>query len=158
MPLINCEISLSLTWSENCVLTNITTQIAAAAQWDNPAKERIDASPNAIFKITDTKLYVPGVTLSTKDDNSFLEQLKSRFKRTIKWSKYRPGMTNQTNTNHLNHLIDPTFTKFNRLFVLSFENEEDRSSFSRYYVPKVFWCAGEKQRRSVRKNYKHWQK
>ena len=43
MPLINCEISLTLTWSENCVLTNITTQIAAAAQGDNPARGRIDA-------------------------------------------------------------------------------------------------------------------
>ena len=56
MPLINCEVSLTLTWSENCVLTNITTQTAAAAQGDNPARERIDAPTNAIFKITDTKL------------------------------------------------------------------------------------------------------
>ena len=46
-------------------------------------------------------------------------------------------MTNQTKTNHLNHLIDPPFLKANRLFVLSFENEEDRTSFSNYYVPKV---------------------
>ena len=46
-------------------------------------------------------------------------------------------MTNQTKTNHLNHLIDPTFTKVNRLFVLSFENEENRTSFSKYYVAKV---------------------
>ena len=46
-------------------------------------------------------------------------------------------MTNQTKTNYLNCLIDPTFTKVNRLFVLSFKNEEDRMSFSRYYEPKV---------------------
>ena len=46
-------------------------------------------------------------------------------------------MNNQTKTNHSNHLIDPTFTKVNRLFVLSFKNEEDRTSFSKYYVPKV---------------------
>ena len=46
-------------------------------------------------------------------------------------------MTNQTETNHLNHLIDPTFTKVNRLFILSFEDEEDRALFSKYYVPKV---------------------
>ena len=46
-------------------------------------------------------------------------------------------MTNQTKTNHLNHLTDPTFIKVNRLFVLSFGNEEDRTSFSKYYVPKV---------------------
>ena len=46
-------------------------------------------------------------------------------------------MTNQTKTNYLNYLIDPTFNKVNRLFVLLFENEEDRTSFSKYYVPKV---------------------
>ena len=118
-------------------MTDITTQTARAAQGDNPARERIDAPASATFKITDTKLYVPVVTLSTKDDNNFLEQLKSGFKRTIKWNKYRSEMTNRTKTNHLNYLIDPTFTKVNRLFVLSFENEEDRTSFSKYYVSKV---------------------
>ena len=46
-------------------------------------------------------------------------------------------MTNQTKPNHLNHLIDPTSIKLNRLFVLSFENEDDRTYFSKYYVPKV---------------------
>ena len=137
MPLINCEISLTLTWSENCLLTDIETQTAAAAQESNPARERIDAPRNVTFEITDTKLYATVVTLSTKNDNNFLEQLKSGFKRTIKWNKYRSEMTNQTKTNHLNHLIDPTFIKVNRLFVLSFENEEDRTSFSKYYVPKV---------------------
>ena len=46
-------------------------------------------------------------------------------------------MANQTNTNNLNYLIDPTFNKINRLFVLSFKNEEGRTSFSKYYTPKV---------------------
>ena len=46
-------------------------------------------------------------------------------------------MTIQTKTNYLNCLIDPTFTKVNRLFVLSFKNEDDRTSFSKYYAPKV---------------------
>ena len=82
-------------------------------------------------------MYVPLVTLSTKDDNNFLEQLKSGIIRTIKWNKYRSEMTNQTKADHLNHLIDPTFIKINRLFVFSFENEEDRTSFSKCYVPKV---------------------
>ena len=89
------------------------------------------------MEITNTKLYVAVVTLSTKDDNNFLGQLKSGFKTTIKWNKYSLEVTNQTKTNHLNHLIDPTFIKVNRLFVLSFKNEEDRTSFSKYYVPKV---------------------
>ena len=137
MSLINCEVSLTLNWSEKCVLTDITTQTSRAAQGDNPARPAINASANARFKITDTKLYVPVVTLSTEDDNNFLEQLKSGFRRTIKWNKYRSEMTNQTKTNNLNYLIDPTFNKVNRLFVLSFENEEDRTSFSKYYTPKV---------------------
>ena len=110
-------------------INNKATRDAVPAQGGNPAVAAVDNPTNATFKITDTKLYVPVVTLSTKDDNNFLEQLKSGFKRTIKWSKYRSEMTNQTKTNHLNHLIDPTFTKVNRLFVLSFENEEDRTSF-----------------------------
>ena len=46
-------------------------------------------------------------------------------------------MTNQTKTNHLNPLIDPTFIKVNRLFILLFENKEDRISFSKNYIPKI---------------------
>ena len=130
MLLINLEINLILTWSENCVLTNKATRDAVPAQGGNPAVSKINNQTDATFKIEDTKFYVPVVTLSTKDDNNFLEQLKSGFKRTIKWNKYRSEMTNQTKTNHLNDLIDPAFTKVNRLFVLLFENEEDRTSFS----------------------------
>ena len=129
--MINCEVSLILIWSENCVLTDIKTQTARGT------RVAINAPTNATFKITDTKLYVPVVTLSTKDDNNFLEQLKSGFKRTIKWNKYRSEMTNQTKTYNLNYLIDLTFNKVNRLFVLSFEKEEDRTYFSKYYTPKV---------------------
>ena len=82
-------------------------------------------------------MYVPVVTLSAEDDNNFLEQLKLGFKRTIKWNKYRSEMTNQTKNNNLNYLIDPTFTKVNRLFVLSFENENDRTSFLKHYEPNI---------------------
>ena len=46
-------------------------------------------------------------------------------------------MSNQTKNNSLNYLIDPTFTNVNRLLVLTFENEDDRTSFSKYYLPKV---------------------
>ena len=135
--LINCEVSLTLTWSENCILTDIKTKTDTAAQKIIQREKKIDAPTNTTFKITDTKLYVPVVTLSTKDDNNFLEQLKSGFKRTIKWNKYRSEMTNQTKTNYLHYLIDPTFTTVDRLFVLSFENVKDRTSFSKYYVPKL---------------------
>ena len=71
MPLINCKVNLILTWSSTCVLiaTNIDNQIAT-------------------FAITDTKLYVPVVTLSTQENTKFLPQLKSGFKRVINWNKY----------------------------------------------------------------------
>ena len=85
----------------------------------------IGAPTGTTFEITDTNLYVPAVTLSTEDDNKLLEQLKAGFKRTIKWNKYRSQMTTHAKTNNFNYLIDPTFNKVNRLFVLSFENEED---------------------------------
>ena len=125
MPLINCEINLILTWSENCVLTRDTDPDA------DPTVAAIDNPTKATFQITDTKLYVPVVTLSTENDKKLLEQLRTGFKRTIKWNKYRSKMTNQTKNNNLNYLIDPTFTKVNRLFVFSFENENDRASFSK---------------------------
>ena len=82
--------------------------------------------------------------MSEENDIKLLKQLKSGFKRTIKWNKYRSQMSVQSNKNNLNYLIDPTFTKVNRLFVLSFERIEEnnvkkdhRDSFSHYYVPNV---------------------
>ena len=75
MPLNNCEISLILTWSENCVLPNDTKATA--------------------FAITDTKLNVLVATLSTQDNVKLLEQLKSGFKRTINWNKYQSEPTLQ---------------------------------------------------------------
>ena len=69
------------------------------------------------FQITDSKLYILVVTLSKENDAKLLERLKSRFKRTVKWNKYRSQTTVQSNNHNLNYLIDPTFTKVNRLFV-----------------------------------------
>ena len=46
-------------------------------------------------------------------------------------------MSNQNKSNNLNYLIDPTFSNVNRLFVLSFENEDDRTSYDKYYMPNV---------------------
>ena len=87
MPLINCEVSLTLTWSENCVLTDTTTQAARAAKEGNPARSSINAPTNATFQITDmSQLYVrvPIVTLSTENDKILLKQLRTGFKRTTK--------------------------------------------------------------------------
>ena len=65
-------------------------------------------------------MYVPVVTLSKENDIKLLEQLKSGFKRTIKWNKYRSQMTIQPKNNNFNYLIDSTFMNINRLFVLFF--------------------------------------
>ena len=127
--------SLTLTWSGNCVIKSKATRETDPDA--DPAVDEINNPTNAVFKITDCKLYVPVVTLSAEDDNKLLEQIKAGFKRTITWNKYVSEMSNQTKNNNLNYLIDPTFTNVNRLFVLSFENETDRTSFSKYYVPKV---------------------
>ena len=67
MLLINCEVNLILTWSSSCVITNSTGA--------------------GTFEITDTKLYVPLVTLPTEDSSKLLQQLKPGFKRVISWNK-----------------------------------------------------------------------
>ena len=138
IPLINCGVNLTLTWFKNCVLIKKSTR---DADYDaDPIVYEVYNPENAIFQITDTKLYVPVVSLSKENDIKLLEQLKSGFKKTIKWSKYRSQMTIQPQNNNLNYLIDPTFTNVNRLFVLSFpinNNTGSRYSYSNYYVPKV---------------------
>ena len=107
-PLVNCEVSLILTWYENCILTSKAMRDADPDA--DPTVAGINNPTNAVFKITDCKLYVPVVTLSAENDNKLLEQLKTGFKRTITWNKYRSEMSNLTKNNNLNYLIDSTFT------------------------------------------------
>ena len=96
MPLINCEVILFLTWSPTCVITNSTGQ--------------------GKYKITDTSLYVPVVTLSTKDNEKLLQQLGSGFKRVINWNKYLSRTELLPQNPNLNYLIEPSFQGVNRLF------------------------------------------
>ena len=95
---------------------------AAGNNNDPPA---VVAPTGLEFQITDTKLYVPVVTVPKENDKKLLEQLKSGFKRTLKWNKYRSQMTAQSNNNNLNYLIQPTL--INRLFALSFEKIEENN-------------------------------
>ena len=117
MPLINCDVSLILTWSATCVITNSTGQ--------------------GKFKITNTNLYVPVVTLSTKENEKLLQQLGSGFERVVNWNKYlsRPALL--AHNPNLNYLIEPSFQGVNRLFVLAFENDAQRKVHSGYYLPNV---------------------
>ena len=121
---------------KNCVPIDKLTR--DADNETNPRVSEINNPEKAIFQITDTKLYVAVVSLSKENDIKLSEQLKSGFKRTIKWNKYRSQMTIQPQKNNLNYLIDPTFTNANRLFILSFSrnnNTDSRYSFPHYYVP-----------------------
>ena len=120
MSLINYKVNLILTWSSTCVL------IAPGIQ--NQAET---------FAITDTKLYVPVVTLSTQKNTKFFQQLKSGFKRVINWNKYLSKPELLAQNPNLNHLVELSFQGVNRLFVLAFENDDDRTSDDQYYLPTV---------------------
>ena len=117
MPLINCEVNLILTWSLICVITN--------------------SNGAGTFEITDTKLYVPVVTLSTQENAKLLQQLKSCFKRVINWNKHLSKPELLRRNPNLNHLVEPSFQGINRFFVLAFENDTQRTSHSDYYLPNV---------------------
>ena len=86
------------------------------------------------FAITDTKPYVPGVTLSNQDNTKLLQQLKLGFKRTINWNKYQSKLPIERQNQYL---IDLSFQGVNRLFVLSFKNNDDRKAHTGYFFPKV---------------------
>ena len=112
MPLINCEVNLILTWSSTCVIINST---GAGA-----------------FKIPDTKLYVPVVTLSTQDNANLLQELKSGFKRVVNSNKYLSKPELLAQNPNLNHMVDPSFQGVNRLFDLAFKNDTQRTSHSSF--------------------------
>ena len=90
IPLINCEVELIF---KNCVLIDKLTR--GADYEANPRVSEINDSENTIFQIKDTKLYFPVVSLSKENDIKLFEQLKSGFKGTMKWNKYRSQMTIQ---------------------------------------------------------------
>ena len=120
MPLINCEVELILNWSTNCVIiyTDVANQVPT-------------------FTIAETNFYVPVVTLSTQNNVKLLLQLKLGFKGTISWNKYPSKPELLTQNANLNHLIEPSFQGVNRLFVLAFENDAQRTSIKRFCIPNV---------------------
>ena len=81
--LINCEVNLILTWSPTCVISSATGETK--------------------FKITETKLYVPVVTLSAQDNAKLLQQFKSGFKRTINWNEYQLSVKTFAQNKYFNY-------------------------------------------------------
>ena len=138
-PLVGCEVSLDLKWNKNCVLKSKATRNGLPADTANnlPVVAAINSPTAAEFLAADCKLYVAVVTLSDENENKSHEQLKIGFLLTVHWNRYRCQIFNQAANNSLNYLIDPAFDKVHKLFVLAFENEEDRSYFLGYYTPTV---------------------
>ena len=128
MPLINCKVELSLKWIENCILSSSGTA--------------------ATFKITDTKLYVPIVTLKTEDNSKLSELLNDEFKRSIYWNKYKviDDILVQIATAHeekyIRELLDWSYQGVKRLFDLAYNNTEGDNkvsvdTFKKYFLPRV---------------------
>ena len=101
MPLINCKVYLELNWIENCILST--------------------AGDTAKCAITDTKLHVPTVTLSTKDIANLAKQLNERFERSVFWNSYetKPAKVIEHGKN-LYELVNASFQGVKRLFVLAY--------------------------------------
>ena len=103
MPLINYKIHLELNWIEDCILSS--------------------AGNSAKFKITDVKLHVPMVTLSTRDNVNLTKQLRNGFKRLVYWNSYQtiPAKVKVMNKGtYIYELLSASFQSVGRLFVLAY--------------------------------------
>ena len=135
MPLINCKVHLELNWNNNCVIYGADTY----AGGDNANNREIT------FKITSTKLYVPIVSVSTKDNVNLTKQLNEVFKRSVYWNEYKSKIeTKEADANNLKRFpLDTSFQGVNRLFVLCYNNADgdvnkvERNSHWKYFLPRV---------------------
>ena len=140
MPLVNCKIYLELTWHKDCMIPSVN----------------VAAGQIVSFMITNTKLYVPVVTLSTKDNINLTKQLNKGFKRTIYWNQYVSKPFTEQAANKTGRVpLDAAFQGVNQLFILAFEdtradeaadapapqnlavNRVIRTSYRKYFVPHV---------------------
>ena len=117
MFLINCEINLIITWYTGGDIGSTTRKTK--------------------FAVTDIKLYVSVLVLSIQDKANLSQELKSGFKRAINWNKYQSKVSSKGQNQYLDFLIDSVFQGVNRLFVLSFQNDDYRKVYIEYYLPKV---------------------
>ena len=126
MTLVNCRVALELTWTKDCVISS-----------NNAAGGNV-----VLFKITDTKLYVSIVTLSTKDNTNLTKQLNDGFKRIVYWNEYKavPDPAATAAADPYTKALDASFQGVNRLFLLGFtrgDNDPKRNGYRNYYLPPV---------------------
>ena len=122
--IINCKIHLELNWSKDCIISSLA---------------------NTTFKITNTKLYIPIVTLSSKDNVKLVKLLVEGFKGPVYWNEYQTKIeTRNSDQNNLTRFpLDASFQRVRILFVLAFDNSNDnnknvaRNSHTKYFLPRV---------------------
>ena len=127
MSLINGKVQLKLKWKHYCVLS-------AAGAENNDTN-----SNNIIFSIKDTKLYVPVVTLSARDNQKLSKLLSRGFERSVYWNEYKTKSENKNTANEYKYFLESKFVGVNRLFVSVYLNEDgdsERFKTLRYYLPK----------------------
>ena len=138
MPLISCKVELSLTWIENCVLTTAAVN----------ANANETGTDNSTFKITDARLHVPVVTLSTEDNAKLSKLLGEGFKRSIYWNKYKAvdnkvlEIAANNEEKYIRELLDSGYQGVKRLFVLAYNNTAGNDqvsidSFKKYFLARV---------------------
>ena len=127
LPLINCKTELNLS-----IITEASKTYGAVPNTNQVRYHVTSQKARATFQISNTKLYVPVVTLLINDNIKFLQNIKQGFKRTISCKKYRSEITTQSKNNNLDYLIDPTFRSINVLLLRSFKNINTRETFLRY--------------------------
>ena len=135
MSLIICKVELSLKWIENCVLT--TAEIGANGD--------ATSAVGVTFKITDTKLYVPVVTLSAEDNVKLVKQLNEGFKRPVYWNKYKVidnkvvEIAAANAEKHLRKLLDSSYHWVKRLFVLAYDDTAGDNQVSVILSKNIFF-------------------
>ena len=120
MPLINCKVGLSLKWYENCKLSSAGTA--------------------ATFAITDTKLYVPVVTLKTEDNAKLSKLLSEGFKRSIYLNEYNVSLKDHDENSDIKKRFHASIQGANRLFVLAYargDNITNEKSYRIYFLPRL---------------------
>ena len=96
----------------------------------------------ATFKITDTKLYVPVVTLKTEDNAKLSKLLNEGFKRSIYWNNYTICLKNYPQNGNIRERLDVSLQGVSKLFVLAYQRRDNdnyinETAFNKYFPPKM---------------------